>query len=106
MDRLGRIDMLIELLKKEPDDVFLNYALGLEYVAELGLVEAESQFRKTLEINPDHIPSYYQLGKLFESQLKNAEALQYFRLGLDKAKQQKNNKAINEFGEAIFMLEE
>jgi tetratricopeptide (TPR) repeat protein len=106
MDRLGRIDMLVELLRKEPNDLFLNYALGLEYVAELSVKEAEAQFRKSLEINPDHIPSYYQLGKLFESQLKNSEALAFFKEGLEKAKQQKNNKAINEFGEAIFMLED
>lgn len=106
MDRLGRIDMLVELLLKEPDDLFLNYALGLEYVAELSLNEAEVQFHKALQIDPDHIPSYYQLGKLFESQLKNDQALRYFKEGLEKAKQQKNNKAINEFGEAIFMLED
>jgi tetratricopeptide (TPR) repeat protein len=106
MDRLSRIDMLVELLKKEPNDIFLIYALGIEYVAELNLDEAETHFKRTLEINPDYVPSYYQLGKLFESQLKNEEALHYFRTGLEKAKEQKNNRSVNEFKEAIFMLEE
>jgi len=104
MDRLSRIDMLIELLRKEPQDLFLNYALGIEYVAELSVAEAENQFKKVLTLDPDYIPAFYQLGKLFESQLKNDEALNYFREGLSRATAQKNNKAVNEFNEAIFML--
>ena len=106
MDRLNRIDMLLAMLEKEPDDIFLNYALGTEYVGELDVVQAEFQFKKVLQMEPNYIAAYYQLGKLFESQLKNTEALHFFKLGLEKAKVAKNNKAINEFGEAIFMLEE
>jgi Tfp pilus assembly protein PilF len=106
MDRLGRIDMLLELLSKEPNDIFLNYALGIEYVSELNVSDAEKQFKKVLNLNPDYIAAYYQLGKLFESQVKNEEALSFFRKGLDLARKQKNNKSVNEFNEAIFMLED
>lgn len=106
MDRLSRLDMLIDLLSKEPNDVFLTYALGIEYLAELDLSDAEEYFKKTLALNADYIPAYYQLGKLYESQVKNAEALQFFKEGLTKAMSQKNSKAINEFNEAIFMLED
>ncbi len=106
MDRLGRIDMLIALLAKEPNDVFLNYALGLEYVAELSLAEAELQFKKAIALDPNYFTAYYQMGKLLEAQLKNEKALEYFKEGLTKAAEQKNNKAINEFNEAIFMLED
>jgi Tfp pilus assembly protein PilF len=98
--------MLVELLKKEPNDVFLIYALGIEYVAELDLKEAEEKFKKVLSIDENYIAAYYQLGKLFESQLRNEEALTYFRIGLEKAKEQKNNRSVNEFKEAIFMLED
>jgi len=105
MERLSRIDMLLRLLEHEPNDLFLNYALGLEYVAELSLADGERQFKHVLTIETNYIPAYYQLGKLFESQVKNAEALQFFKEGLQKAREQKNNKAINEFEEAIFMLE-
>lgn len=106
MDRLGRIDMLRELLDKEPKDIFLNYALALEFVSELSLSDAEQQFAKVFEIDPTYVAAYYQMGKLFESQLKNEEALHYFKTGLAHAISQKNNKAVNEFNEAIFMLED
>ena len=106
MDRLSRIDMVIKLLEKEPDDLFLNYTLGLEYVAELNLTEAEALFKKVIDIEPTYIAAYYQLGKLFESQLKNPEALIFFKAGLEKAKILKNEKAVNEFSEAVFLLED
>lgn len=106
MDRLNRIDMLLAMLEKEPDDLFLNYALGTEYFGELDVAQAEFQFKKVIKLDAAYIAAYYQLGKLFESQLKNPEALEYYNIGLEKAKAAKNNKAINEFGEAIFMLEE
>lgn len=98
--------MLLRLLEHEPNDLFLNYALGLEYVAELNLADAERQLKHVLTLDINYIPAYYQLGKLFESQTKNTEAILFFKEGLEKAKDQKNNKAINEFGEAIFMLED
>ena len=47
MERLNRIDMLHEMLSKEPSDIFLNYALGLEYVGELDVEQAEFQFKKS-----------------------------------------------------------
>lgn len=97
--------MLLAMLEKEPDDLFLNYALGTEYVGELDVDQAEFQFKKVLQLDANYIAAYYQLGKLFESQLKNTQALEFYNLGLEKAKLAKNNKAINEFGEAIFMLE-
>jgi tetratricopeptide (TPR) repeat protein len=106
MDRLSRIDMLLELLKAEPDDVFLNYALGVEHMSELNLADAESQFRKVISLQPDYIPAYYQMGKLFESKLMNPEALGFYRQGLELARAKKDNKAVNEFSEAIFMLED
>jgi Tfp pilus assembly protein PilF len=102
-----RIEKLFELLKTEPNDIFLNYALGIEYIANPESYSlAEEQFKKVLLLNPEYIAVYYQLGKLFEAQAKNVEALEYYKIGLTKAREQKNNKAINEFGEAVFMLED
>lgn len=107
MKRAGRIDTLLDLLVKEPNDIFLNYALGLEYASDPAtLNEAEFQYKKVLQLDENYIAAYYQLGKLFESRNKNTEAVDYFKKGLEKAKLAKNNKAINEFGEAIFLLEE
>jgi len=105
MERIDRLEALLSMLQTEPNDIFLNYSLALEYVANNSFVLAEEQFLKTLNIQGDYIPAFYHLGKLYEQQEKVEAALNYYNRGLMNAKQQKNNKAVNEFAEAIFMLE-
>ncbi len=107
MDRNTRIDMLVKMLKKESGDVFLNYALALEYATDMNMVaEAEHLYRKVIDKDNNYIAAYYQLGKLLESSHRNDEAIEIYKKGLEKATINKDNKAINEFGEAIFLLED
>lgn len=105
MSRTTRVEMILTMLKNEPNDLFLNYSLGLEHFADKDFTKAEESFKKTLSIQADYVPAFYQMGKLFEAQNKMDAALEYYNKGLAFAKEQKNNKAINEFSEAIFMLE-
>jgi Tfp pilus assembly protein PilF len=106
MERVNRIDTLLSMLESEPQDIFLNYSLGLEYVATNNFALAEEQFKKTLNFKPDYIPAFFHLGKLYEQTKNVIEALNCYKQGLEFAKQQKNNKAVNELSEAIFMLED
>lgn len=105
MSQNGRLESLLELLKSDGNDLFLNYALGIEYTSIGNYMEAETQFKKVLALDENYIAGYYQMGKLLEVLDKNEAALGYFQIGLEKAKLKKDNKAVNEFGEAIFMLE-
>ena len=105
MERLGRIDMLLDLLESEPADLFLNYALGVEYASALNFTEAEEQYKKTIALDENYVAAYYQLGKLFEAQFKNDIALTQYKTGLEIARRKKD-KSIHEFEEAIFMLED
>lgn len=106
MSSLNRVKQIKEMLEQEPDDLFLNYALAIELSGnENTLADAEIQYKKTLELNSSYVPAYYQLGKLYELLQNNDSALWYYQQGLAFAREQKNNKAINEIEEAIFMLE-
>jgi tetratricopeptide (TPR) repeat protein len=107
MERARRIDMIATLLLNEPEDVFLNFALALEYAAEPGAAaKAEKQYRKVLHLNQNYHPAYYHLGKLYEGQGNKSGALEAYHEGLKIAGEQKETKAVNEFKEAIFLLEE
>ncbi len=106
MSSLKRLAQLKTMLELEPNDLFLNYSLGLENLAQSNINEAEFQFKKALDLNPDYIPAYYQLGKLFELKKNRKQAILFFKNGLEKARLAKDFKAINEFGEAIFLLED
>lgn len=102
-----RIQSILYMLAKEPNDVFLNYALGLEYVMQKSTFDlAEAQFIKVKQLNPQYIAAYFQLGQLYVAMQKKEAALLTFNQGLALAKDLKNNKAVNEISEAIFLLED
>ena len=106
MDKHSRKDQVLEMLKAEPNDVFLNYALAVEFES-LGLLEESAkQFLRTLEIKPDNFACYYQLGRVNEKMKHEKRALEYFKKGLEIASEKNDKKAINEFNEAIWLLEE
>jgi tetratricopeptide (TPR) repeat protein len=107
MERSQRVNMLMGMLEKEPNDLFLNYALGLECAKDLQTVhDAESQFRIVLSLDETYHAAYYQLGQLFEALQRAPEAIEFYKKGLEQAEIRKDLKAANEFREAIFLLED
>ena len=106
MNASGRIDAIKKMLETEPDDLFLNYSLGIEYLSNQLHQEAIIQFKKSLSINPDYFTAHYQLGKLFEQINVPNSAIHHYKLGLAIATKLKHNKAINEFNEALFLIED
>ena len=106
MEKLPRKELIFDMLLKEPNDVFLNYALAMEHLSTEEFKEAELQFKKVLTINPNYLPCFYQLGQVNEKLGNNNIALTYYKQGVDLAKSQNNNKALGELNEAIWMLED
>lgn len=100
-----RKDQILELLKENPDDVFLNYALGLEYFSENNLNFAEQQMKKVVQIDANYISAYYQLGLILIEQNKEQEALEYLKKGLEIALEKNNLKEISEFKSLITNIE-
>ena len=49
MSSLKRLAQLKTMLELEPNDLFLNYSLGLENIAQSNINEAEFQFKKALD---------------------------------------------------------
>ena len=106
MEKLPRKELIFDMLVKEPNDVFLNYALAMEHLASDEIKEAEAQLRKVLDINPSYLPCFYQLGQVNEKLGNTDVALNYYKQGVVLAKYQKNTKALGELNEAIWQLED
>jgi tetratricopeptide (TPR) repeat protein len=106
MERLPRKELIFDMLLKEPNDVFLNYALAMEHLSAEEFKEAEAQLRKVLDIKIDYLPCYYQLGQVNEKLNNSDLALSYYKQGVELAKSQNNTKALGELNEAIWMLED
>ncbi len=107
MQNESRIDTLRKMLAAEPEDVFLNYALALEYFRVPSTVLlGEEQLHKVLKMDPSYVPAYFQLGKVYESTGESAKAIETYKTGIHYAEMKKDRKAVNELNEAIFMLED
>jgi Flp pilus assembly protein TadD len=48
------------LLKDEPDDTFLNYALAKELVSEGNVASGIAAFDRVLSLNSEYVPAYFQ----------------------------------------------
>ncbi len=106
MEETIRLKQIREMLEKEPNDDFLNYALAVELEASGNVKEAISQLQNLLNRNPDYLGAYYKLGKLFEEVKDETKAIGIYKSGLVVAQKQNNKKAAGELSEAIWMLED
>jgi tetratricopeptide (TPR) repeat protein len=100
-----RLKQIQDMLEKEPDDDFLNYALAVELEVVGDQTKAIGQLEKLLKRNPSYLGAYYKLGKLLEESGSEAKALEVYNKGLQLAQKQDNKKAAGELSEAIWMLE-
>ncbi len=96
-----RLQKLVEMLEKQPNDTFLIYALGMEYLGMGDLNWAEKYFKQVLAIDPAHVATYYQLGMLFTQNNREIEAQDFLEKGFALAKQKGDVKTQNEFRTAL-----
>jgi tetratricopeptide (TPR) repeat protein len=85
MDRIGS---LLKILEKDNNDVFVKYALALEYLSRNNLSEAEKYFIELLDKEPDYLASYYQYGLLLEQKGDIKEASEVLEKGILLAERQ------------------
>lgn len=100
----NKIEQLLDFLKEEPDDPFLNYALALEYIKAGAKDEALHQLEELVSQSPDYLATYYQLGKVLEGRQRMAEAEEVYKKGMEIAKAQRNKHTFNELEGAFKML--
>jgi tetratricopeptide (TPR) repeat protein len=106
MSNPSRLHQLQEMLKAEPKDAFLNYALAVEFEKEGKIDEATEHLQNMIKSHPEYLPIYYKLGKLFEDQQQFNEAKKSYLLGKDLAVKQYNKKTLNELEEALWLIED
>ena len=92
----NRLDSLLKLLEKEPEDSFLLYGIGLEYLSAKNFDEAENYFSKLLNVDPDYVATYMQYARLKEKQHKLDEARELYRKGIEVAKKVGDSHAARE----------
>jgi len=91
-----RITRLLEFLKSEPNDPFLNYALATEYLVLGESNLALTYFEGLIKNHSDYIGTYYHLGKLYETLGRKEEAIATYQNGIEVATKQQNTHARSE----------
>lgn len=106
MSENKRVDLLLDMLKNEPNDVFLIYALALEHAKNERVNDAIALLEKTVIIDENYLPAYYQLGKLYEKTEESQKAIQVYRKGIFIAQSKKDMKSLGELEEALMIIDE
>ena len=101
-----RIEMLKQYISEDSEDVFLQYALALEYVNLDRREDALAMLTSIIANHPDYLAAYYQLGKLFEQSRLPVDAKKTYEAGIAVAQQQKEFKTLNELRAALDSMED
>lgn len=100
----ARIAQLVEFLKSEPDDSFLNYALAIEYVGMGKDADAKDLFIKVKTTDEGYVATYYHLGKLYEREENLDEAIVTYKQGINIAQQKGDRHALSELKGALMEI--
>ncbi|MFT4777812.1 MAG: tetratricopeptide (TPR) repeat protein [Flavobacteriales bacterium] len=103
---MNRKATLLEMLKEDPKDPFLLYALALEQVKDNDIQAATTVLKELISTQPDYLATYYQLGKLQEQQGQIDDAIETYKKGEKIASEQRDLKTKSELSEAIWELED
>ncbi len=105
-NKRDRLELVENMLKKNPKDVFLNYAAALEYLKRDKRNKAKETFKQVLKLDETYVGAYYQLGKIFEEEDNLKKAIKIYQKGRQIAEKQKDQKSFGELTEALMILDE
>ena len=101
----NRLESLFNLLKKEPNDSFLLYAVALEYLSAGNYEEAEKYFKSLLTNDSKYVPAYMQYAQLKEKQDEIGSAKDLYKRGIQIAKETGDKHAAKEMEDFLDELE-
>jgi predicted Zn-dependent protease len=89
-------NQLEELLKSDPEDVFLLYAHAKACVSEGDVEMGLRQFDEVLKRDEKHVATYFQKGQVLAEAGRTDEAIAALTQGIQVAREVKNDHAESE----------
>lgn len=99
-----RLKQLQSFLEASPEDSFILFAIAKEYEKLKDQEAALQQYLKLRELDPEYVGLYYHLGKLYEQQAAEAQAVEAYEAGMVVAKKQGDQHALSELAGAKLNL--
>ena len=98
------IEQLEEMLRKEPDDVFLNYSLAMVLRRDGRSEEALRRFDSCLDLDDSYIPAFFQKAQLLTALGQEDDARTVLEQGIERAKVTGDEHARGEMQEYLEAL--
>ncbi len=105
MTPYDRLEQIRQMLEQNPEDDFLHYAAALEFKKRGDQDKAREIMEELIKRSPSYLATYYQLGKLLEDE-EPEKAISVYEQGRTVAREQSDNKTLEELEEAIQLLRE
>lgn len=100
----SRLEQLQKLLAAEPDDVFLNFGLAMEFFKTGQHAEALAQFDRVIALDPDYVAAHFQKGNSLVAMGRSDEARRVLTDGIAVARRIGNAHAAGEMADLLESL--
>jgi Tfp pilus assembly protein PilF len=100
-----RMASLLRMLQKEPNDLFLLYAIALEHKKAGSYADALKYLDEVLKRDALYCVAYQQAAQVHEQAGETEQARQAYRAGIDAAARKGDQHAREEMESALSMLE-
>ena len=104
MAQPSRRQKIETMLRQEPSDKFLQYALAMELEKEGEHESSLARLRSLTEDAPPHVPAFFMAGQQLTRLGRIAEAREMLRKGIEAARQEGNSHAAGEMSEFLASL--
>lgn len=82
---MSRVQQIQALLKNDPDDVFLNFSLAMEWVSAGKHEAAIQQFDRVVELDRDYTTAYFRKADVLAGLARPDEARRTLQTGIEAA---------------------
>ncbi len=103
---MERIEKLKSFISADPSDLFSRHALAMEWVKLGDLAAAIEEMEAILNIDEQHLGTYYHLGKTYEKISSFDKALEVYEKGILMAKKLSKQHELRELMGALNLLKD
>ena len=100
----NRMEILLSMVAKNPEDSFARYGLAMEYANTGNLENAIVEYRALIGFNPDYAAAYFHGGQALEKLGRIDEAREVYEKGIEATSRTGDQHTRSELQAALDML--
>lgn len=98
---MSRREEIEKMLETEPNDIFLRYALAMEFDSEGQADKSLEIYKQLMQDETPHVPSYFRVAQILAGNGETDESRKVLREGIEIARNQGDFHAAGEMSELL-----